>query len=538
MAFSKTDRELHGMVATAFPEATEAGWEMLRDGGNAVDAATAAAWALAVCEPSGSGLGGQTVMLVRRHDGETVVIDGHSYAPAAVSTAQVSRAQQKRGHRACTIPSTPATLGFAQQRYGMLPLGRVMGPAIRLAEKGYRVTELQHRQMRWCLAALRASSSASRLLLRNGLPPPVGYTLRQERLAATLHRMARQGTEDFYHGAIARALVEDMREHGGLLTGDDLAAFRLPLLRRTLTIDYQGHRVASVPPPGGGLQLLLGLKIWERLGLGEPCVDVCRWYQQLAEVIQLVFRERGRSSLRWGDSSAVPSERLLDDEHVGELADTIGLGLGGNGSEVNAEEPGETTHLCTADADGNVVSLTQSIQSLFGAKVANERCGFFYNNYLVTCPRWPHPHQLGSGCVPRSNAAPTLVLRTVAPAEGRWGKSRIRRDEPCLALGAAGSRRITSSLLQVIIAVLDRKLSLADAVGLPRVHATLGGTIWMEQSVAMEQVRQRMSSRFSDIRLRAPRSFAMGAVQAIQFLPGGELLGAADPRRDGIAMGG
>jgi gamma-glutamyltranspeptidase/glutathione hydrolase len=537
MALSKTDRTLRGMVTTAFPEATEAGWEVLRAGGNAVDAAIAAAWALAVCEPSGSGLGGQTVMLVRTRDGETVLIDGHSYAPAAVSLARVTRAQQKRGHRACAIPSTPATLGFAQQRYGLLPRALVMEPAIRLAEEGYPVTELQHRQMRWCLAGLRQSSSASRLLLWKGLPPPVGYTLRQRQLAATLRRLARQGTEDFYHGAIARSIAEDMREHGGLLTGDDLAALRLPSLRRALTIDYRGHRVASTPPPGGGFQLLLGLKICERLGLGEPGVDDCRWYQQLAEVIHLIFRERERSSVRPGDSPPVSYERLLDEERVGELADAIGCGYLGDGSGVNTEEPGETTHLCTADADGNVVSLTQSIQSLFGAKVANDRCGFFYNNYLVTCPRRPHPHQLSGGCVPRSNAAPTLVLRTGTPPEGRWGNSCIRRDEPYLALGAAGSRRITSSLLLVLSAVLDRKLSLADAVGLPRVHATQGGTVWLERSAATEQVRRRMACRFSAIRTRAPRSFAMGAVQAIQIRPEGILLGSADPRRDGTAIG-
>jgi gamma-glutamyltranspeptidase / glutathione hydrolase len=141
-------------VVTAFPDASAAGAEMLRTGGTAVDAALAAAWALAVCEPSGSGLGGQSVLLIRSADGRVVVLDGHSRAPAAASRREISRVEQRRGHRATTVPTTVATLAHAQARFGSLPLARVLEPAIRLAEDGYGITPLQRRQLRWCQVAL------------------------------------------------------------------------------------------------------------------------------------------------------------------------------------------------------------------------------------------------------------------------------------------------------------------------------------------------------------------------------------------------
>jgi gamma-glutamyltranspeptidase/glutathione hydrolase len=516
------------MVATSFPAATEAGWRILQAGGNAVDAAVAAAWVLCVCEPSGSGLGGQTIFLIRQNNGRTVVIDGHSHAPAAVSLEQVSGRQQKRGHRACTIPSTPATLGFAQRRYGALPWGRVLEPAIQLAEEGYRITKLQHRQTRWCLDALRASSTTSHLFLKGRLPPTVGSLFRQKKLAVGLRRIAQYGTEDFYRGAIARSIAKDMQEHGGLLTRCDLASCELPVEKQAIAVPYQGFEVLSVPPPGGGLQLLLSLRISECLERDGPGEEPATLYARLAAIIRLVFREREQWSADLRCLSSALCERLLRQPYVAELAEAVRGGLGNGPMTVRKEEPGETTHLCTVDSNRNVVSLTQSIQSLFGAKVANPRYGFLYNNYLSTCPRRPHAHQLQGGCTPRSNAAPTLVLK-VDKVGGR--------SEPLLALGAAGSRRITSALLQVISAVVARRQPLAEALELPRVHATLGGKVWLERPAATERVQERLKRDYQVLQIRAQLSFSMGAVQAIAFGPDGTLRGAGDPRRDGTAMG-
>jgi gamma-glutamyltranspeptidase / glutathione hydrolase len=520
-----SDVPAQGGASTAFPEATEAALEILRAGGNAVDAAVAAAWALSVCEPSASGLGGQTTLLVYQ-PGDTVrIIDGHSYAPASASLATVSPGQQRVGHRACTIPSTPATLAYAQRQHGRLPPSHVLAPAIRLAEEGYAITSLQQRQAGWVVGHLRASSTMSRFFLTNGQPRPPGYMFRQPQLAVTLRRMADQGVDDFYRGAIAWEIAEDMRRHGGLMTRKDLNTCTLPVEREPLCVSYRGLRVVSTPPPGGGLQLLLALKILERLLPADGSFDASAWFEAIALATYGSFREREKSPLGSEDLSPTARRWLLSEERIRQVAAEVRDGKTNNTKKFAGEGPGDTTHLTVADRAGSVVSLTQSIQSVFGAKVAHPLLGFIYNNYLCTCPRWPSPYRLSGNCRPQSNAAPTLVLK-----DGRSGRS------PLLALGAAGSRRITSAILQVISSVVDRGLKADDAVAAPRVHALLSGTVWIEEPAASQELSASLRARFLEVRLKPPQSYKLGSVQALQWLPQGVLLGAADPRRDGAAV--
>jgi len=528
---------MKGMVTTAFPSASEAAIEILRAGGNAIDAAVAAAWALAVCEPSSSGLGGQTTLLIRFANGKTLVVDGYSQAPAAVSTGRVSSKEQQKGYRACTIPSTPATLEFARKRYGVLPPAKVMEPAIRLAEDGYAITRLQRLQTKWCQKDLLASPAAARLFLKEGRPFRVGETFRQKELAATLRRLADVGAEDFYQGQIARAIAEDMTRNDGLITEKDLADYKVPVERDALAVTYRDHQVVSVPPPGGGLQVLLGLKILEQFPSDDLTLQIDRWYEVLAEVTYAVFRERDRFVVH--PRALTPSllKWLLSDERASEIAKRIQADCSENTSELDTEEPGETTHLCTVDSHGNVVALTQSIQSLFGAKVANGQLGFLYNNYLCTCKRRRHAYHLGSRCIPQSNIAPTLVL-----GNSLYGEVGSEGDvgyggKPLLVLGAAGSRRITSALLHVISGVIDRGISLEEAVSLPRVHGLRSRKVHIERPAAAEPLLKRLEKRFRNVTIRAPYSYSMGGLQAIQFRKDRTLVGVADPRRDGTAAG-
>ena len=186
------------------------------------------------------------------------------------------------------------------------------------------------------------------------------------------------------------------------------------------------------------------------------------------------------------------------------------------------EGPGDTTHLTVADAEGNVVALTQSIQSVFGAKVANPELGFVYNNYLWTCPRYSHPSQLAPGCRPRSNAAPTIIM-----------EQREGRSTPVMAVGAAGSRRITSALLQTISQVIDRGLRIEEAIAAPRLHGLVSGKVWIEEDIATPGMLARLRKRFPEIQVKRSRSFGMGCVQGLQWLRDGTMVAAADPRRDG-----
>jgi gamma-glutamyltranspeptidase/glutathione hydrolase len=190
----------------------------------------------------------------------------------------------------------------------------------------------------------------------------------------------------------------------------------------------------------------------------------------------------------------------------------------------DVEEPGETTHISAVDAEGLVVSLTQSIQSLFGARVVCEPCGFLYNNYLVTCPRKPHAHQIAGRCSPRSNAAPSLMLRAEHSENG---------PVDLVALGAAGSRRTTSAILHTFSGLVDRGLSLAAAVDAPRFHVRLSRRAWLERAPETEPLRVQLAQRFRQIEMCPRHSYKMGCVQAIQVGPHGMMSGVADPRREG-----
>jgi len=514
----------HGLaeaVTTAFPLATDAGLEILRAGGNAFDAAVAAAWALCVCEPSASGLGGQTVMLVHHADGRTTVVDGHSSAPMAASIETIGRNEQRSGHRSSTVPTTPATLDWVQRTYGSLDRQSVLAPAIRIAEEGFAITELQHRQARWVADDLGVSAGGQ-LFLHKGRAPPVGFTFRQPELAMTLRRLAELGADEFYRGNMARQIVDDMQAHGGLISQRDLAACGPPLERAAISTSYRGFRVLTVPAPGGGVQLLSALNVLAELARAGLTSSVEGWRKAVALATSTVFRERDLHPFSPNDP-ALCVEDLLSEAYARRLARDV-AGSEAVFAKEAAEEPGDTTHLAACDRYGNIVLLTQSIQSVFGAKVAHRDLGFLYNNYLCTCPRKPHPYALRGGCRPRSNISPTLVMQGGTDS-----------DRPILAVGAAGSRRIISAIIQVISGIIDHGLDIAAAVAAPRVHGLRSRKVWIERPAASDRLLDelRMSGREPIIKSRL--NFAMGSVQALQFLPDGRVSGAADPRRDGTA---
>jgi len=286
-----------GAAATAFPLATDAALSTLQAGGNAVDAAVAAAWTLSVCEPSASGLGGQSTLLIHRSDGTAIIIDGHSYAPSGVSIDTVDERQQRVGHRACTVPSTPATLEYAQRNYGALTPAAVFGPAIEAAEKGCAITPLQHRQAGWFGRQMQVSAGIAKLFLVNGGPPPVGHVLRQPELARTLRRLATQGAMDFYHGEIAKQIADDMQRNDGLLNANDLANCSLVVEREPLETSYRGLRVLSAPSPGGGRNLLFALKLIEKLLPGAiEAANAETWREAIALASYRAFQKDDASS--------------------------------------------------------------------------------------------------------------------------------------------------------------------------------------------------------------------------------------------------
>ena len=243
----------YGMVASGHDQATRAGVAVLEEGGNAMDAAVAVAFALGVCEPAASGLGGQTMMLLydaSRH--RSIVLDGSSRAPNRATPGLLSREQRQYGHRATTLPSTPAVLEYARRTYGTLPLERLLEPAVVLAGKGYHLSKLQNRLTRRKLKPLRAGPAGNLFLKSDGKPFSVGSVLRQPILSETLSRLVRKGIEDFYKGEIAREIHEDMVKNGGLLHLDELARIPWPIERRPISCRFNDWRILTFPPPGAG----------------------------------------------------------------------------------------------------------------------------------------------------------------------------------------------------------------------------------------------------------------------------------------------
>lgn len=513
-----------GMVATAHYLATAAAASMLEKGGNAVDAAVAAALALGVCEPAASGLGGMALMLVHQAaTGRTFVIDGSCLAPRAATPEEVARSRRYRGARAVAVPRGVATLAHALSRYGRLGRSEVLEPAIALAEEGVSVTPLQHALGRRFRGSLRRRNAGDLLLDPRRQPWTPGTVLRQPSLARTLRRLDADGFEDFYHGAIAREIAADMELSGGYMGAEDLEGALEVSEEEPLWGSFDGDQAASAGPPGGGVALLqmLGMASslpWDELDLDRP--------EGVARVAALIARARAdriRHRLRpHGDrpGSAAPLAAHYLAKAARECLEPAPR-WPRTGPSPESRAHGETTHVSVMDGEGNAVSLTQSIERSFGAALMTPQLGFLYNGYLRTFKvrNRRHPHYLRPGAPARSNASPTLLFR-----DGR----------PWAALGNTGSERIGSGIFEVLLRLRrDRPF---DAVHAPRLHSTAQRQVlWEEERFPAETRRALLDHGFS-LESAGPYSFQLGGLQLVTR-EGETLIGVAEPRRDGAAAG-
>ena len=503
-----------GMVATAHYRASEAGVRILREGGNAVDAAVAAAFALGVCEPQASGLGGQTMMLLHMAESNTTLaLDGSSRAPSrAVIDDFTNKSTRLVGYTASTVPSTPATLAYALERYGTLPLAQVLDPAIELAEKGYQVTELQRKLQRREIKNFR-KGNAGPLFLREDLKPhKVGSVFKQPALAETLCRLKKKGIEDFYLGAVAEEIHKDMQENDGFLHRDDLAKIPYPLEREPLTCRFGNLTVNTMPPPGAGRTLIEMLNILRPFPKADRNPDTPRGALLLAEVIRQAQLDRRDRPFDPNFYPQVQDRKMMSKGYAKHVGEEIHRRIEGEG---------ETTHLSVMDRHGNVVSLTQSIERVFGAKVATAELGFLYNNYMSAFEYEDisHPYYLRPNGVPWASVAPTIIFRA---------------SEPWAAIGSPGSERITSTIVQILLRLARQ--SPFDAVAAPRLHCSFDGKVSLEASCFRDDIQTLLKSRGFTVDVREPMSFYLGCVQMV-LSENGELIGVADPRRDGSAGG-
>jgi gamma-glutamyltranspeptidase / glutathione hydrolase len=523
------------MVVSDAPLATEVGVEILRRGGNAVDAAVAVAFALAVVYPEAGNLGGGGYMVIRMADGRTAALDYREVAPLAATRNMFlderGEATDKSvvGPLASGVPGAVAGLVAAHGRYGALPLADVIRPAIRLAGDGFAVDSALARSLANATALISEFGGAATFLPGGSAPSP-GTILRQPALARTLERIAASGADGFYHGETARAIADELRRLGGIITTDDLARYKAEW-REPVRATYRGHTVLSMPPSSSG-----GVTIAETLNILEgfdslPPFGSARRAHLLASAYQRAFVDRNE---KLADPAfvAVPIAELTSKGYAARLRATIDTARATpTRALVPARAEGtETTHYSVVDAAGNAVATTTTLNALYGSGVYIARAGFFLNDEMDDFAARPgHPNMFGlvqgeanavqPGKRMLSAMSPTIVL---SPG-----------DSLLLVLGARGGPRIITGTSQVIINVIDHHMTLADAMSAPRLHhQALPDTLRHEQNgltVAVIDSLARMNWGVGP-------TGGIGLVNAIMRVPGG-YHGVADPRSSGKASG-
>jgi gamma-glutamyltranspeptidase/glutathione hydrolase len=469
---SDSARVDRAVIASSSEPASRAGLEILRRGGNAVDAAVAVGFALAVTLPAAGNLGGGGFMVIQLADGRAAALDFREAAPLAATPGMyldaAGQVTEKSlvGHLAVGVPGSVAGLVAALRRYGKLPLREVIAPAVRLARAGFPVDS----------ALARGLSAAQPLISRfdggttffpRATPLAPGAVLRQPALGRTLARIAEQGPDAFYRGLVADQIVAEMRRGGGIITRADLARYR-PLWRHPLAGAYRGYRLVTMPlPSSGGIALLEILNILETRPALAPFGSTA-YEHLLAEAFRRAFVDR---NTRLGDPAfvRVPVAELISKAYATRLAATIDPARASPSPAFGAAAPGgtHTTSYSVVDAQGNAVAVTTTLNSSYGSGVYVRAAGFFLNNEMDDFAAAPgHPNQFGLVESERNAIAPgKRVLSSMTPTIVRDGAGK-----PLLVLGAAGGPTIITAVAQVIVNVLDHHMPLAEAVGAARIH--------------------------------------------------------------------
>ena len=523
------------VVSSGKYEASSAGREVLKAGGNAVDAAIAVAFALSVTEPNSSGIGGGGFMILRSASGEIVFLDFRERAPEAATPALWQRNAEGRvignqnmtGGKAVAVPGEVAGLWHAFHAYGSgnVTWSDLLQPAIRLAEEGFVVTPTLYHDMAASYDAMVAYPEFGEIFLdERGLHCGVGEVIQNPDLGRTLRRIAEGGRDAFYTGDMARAMVESVNKYGGVFTLEDLASYEVRVLK-PVAGTYRGYRVYSSPlPSSGGTHILQALNILENFDIQALGHNETETLHILSEAFGMVFADRARYM---GDPGyvRVPARGLLDKAYAARQAAQIRMDGRLTYAPVDpwAYESEQTTHFSIADIDGNVVGVTQTVNGIFGAKVAPKGCGFVLNNEMGDfSPHPASPNAIAPGKTPLSSMSPTILLK----ADGT----------PLLVAGSPGSTRIITTLIQIISNVVDHGMAVQEAIDAPRIYADTAGPIEYEKRLDPGVVAGLVAMGYEVTESDAyARGF--GSVQAIAYGDDGRLYGGADPRRDGKALG-
>jgi gamma-glutamyltranspeptidase/glutathione hydrolase len=536
-------RSRHGMVVSTEMRASRAGVEILKHGGNAVDAAVAVGFMLAVTHPSAGNLGGGGFMMIRMSQtGETVAIDYREMAPGGATRTMYLDPEGKTireastvGYRAIAVPGTVAGLSLALEKYGTMRLPQVMAPAIELARAGLELSYFESESLKNASKLLSRFPETLRLYLRDGNHYSWGETFVQPDLARSLELIARNGPREFYEGSIAQLIAKDMQANGGLITLDDLKAYR-STVRKPIEGTYRGHRIFSMPPPSsGGIALVEMLNILEAYPLADYGQGASRTIHLLAEAMKRAFADRAEF-LGDPDFVRIPIAGLISKRYAAERRATIDPFLASDPSKLGHGKPGDyeseqTTHFSIVDAAGNAVANTYTLNGGYGSGVTVPGTGILMNNEMddfSSSPGVPNAYGLVHGEAnsiaprkrPLSAMSPTIVVR-----DGKL----------FLVLGSPGGPTIINTVLQTLINTIDFQFTVQEAVDAPRIHHQ-----WMPDKLVIERlgfaqdVIDALKARGHSLEIRR----SIGDCHAIMIDSKTEvLLGAADPRNDGVAIG-
>jgi gamma-glutamyltranspeptidase / glutathione hydrolase len=540
-------RARNGMVVSVDEIASRVGVDILRRGGNAVDAAVAVAFALAVTWPSAGNIGGGGFMMIRLPDGNIEVIDYRERAPLAASRdmyldehGNVIPGASTLGYRAVAAPGTVAGMALAHRRHGKLEWKELVEPSRKLAAEGFTVSHFLARSLNHPHNAGRLAKfdESRRIFLK---PWREGDRFSQPDLAVTLQRIRDRGADGFYRGRTAQLLIDDIRANGGILTLKDLEEYQ-PAIRKPLRGSYRGYEIVSMPPPSSGgavlIQMLNMLERFDVAALGHNSADAITL---LAEVQRRAYADRA-AFMGDTDFVQVPVAELTSKAYAAARAAAIEVGLATSSSEVKAgaprPEPAETTHFNVADSSGMVVSNTYTINNSYGSAATAKGTGVLLNNEMDDFTAKPGVHNLyglvqseANAIEPRkrplSSMTPTIILD-----DGR----------PYIVLGSPGGGSIINTVLQIIVNVIDHQMKAQAAVDAPRLHHQwLPDTLYWEAGGVNADTRRILEQRGLTFHERSGYPVGtqtIGDGHAILFdLQDGVILGAADPRSGGAAVG-
>ncbi|WP_058910414.1 gamma-glutamyltransferase [Entomohabitans teleogrylli] len=536
-------RASRGMVASVDARATQVGVEILRQGGNAVDAAVAVGYALAVTYPQAGNLGGGGFMLLRTKEGVTTAIDFREMAPARASRDmfldQQGNADSKKSlasHLASGTPGTVAGLSLALEKYGTMPLNKVIQPAIALARDGIIVNDALADDLQQYGSEVLPAHPASKAIFwkADGQPLAKGDKLVQTNLAHSLTLIAENGPDAFYKGAIAEQIAAEMASHGGLIAREDLAQYRA-VERKPVSGEYRGYQVFSMPPPSsGGIHIVQILNILENFDLKKYGFGSADALQIVAEAEKYAYADRSEY-LGDPDFVRVPWQALTSKAYAKSLAQQIDINKARPSREIKPGdlapyESDQTTHYSVVDRDGNAVAVTYTLNTTFGSGIVAGNSGILLNNEMddfSAKPGVPNVYGLVGGEAnavgpkkrPLSSMSPTIVVK-----EGKtW-----------LVTGSPGGSRIITTVLQMIINTVDFGMNVAEATSAPRFHHQ-----WLPDELRVEKgfspdTLKLLTQKGQNVVVKP----AMGKAQSIMISPDGTLLGASDPRaQDSLTAG-